>query len=579
MGATRPTATPRSPRRPRPQLAPVRARSRVAVLAAVLAAALTAAGGCESQYGLDAGLQSFRVKLVADEALPLGSPTDRLPFVSGKPCGGNADCDDGQSCIDEECHVKVVLDVQALGRDGGPYPYTGMVHVRITPGKVAPSSSWQLVKKGKAKGIEVYLNRAIGETNIWVEQDGFFPKTGKYGQCNDGVDNDGNGLVDLADPGCASVDDDQEAKPTLATGATQTLWFANPRIRDVQLTNELHHSPLEGQQVSIDAGRLVVINVVANGFYAVDLDDQTPDRLYNAIFVFTYSKPKFIDYGDILCRFSGGLEEHVGMTQLTFPSYDDLYEGSDACNSKTPGLDVTIKPPAPTDVTPDLVTELGNSGVEHLTNVYANSRLLEKYEANLVTFSDVAVATRWIACDKNRNALIDKGEEAGCRTECQTDPNCADLEGFFEYSQWSGITGGKKKVYGSVGLAEKFLPIALDYLGQPDKNGVCTVEETEKGFLQYNCPERTVARMTGSLRHIYLCGDNTDETKCDLQFWVIDPRYDGDIVLDPTLDNDGDGTTGEDGDCDDNNTGVHPGAKEKPGNGVDDDCDGTIDEA
>jgi len=33
--------------------------------------------------------------------------------------------------------------------------------------------------------------------------------------CNDGVDNDGDGLVDLADPGCSSIDDPTETTPTL----------------------------------------------------------------------------------------------------------------------------------------------------------------------------------------------------------------------------------------------------------------------------------------------------------------------------------------------------------------------------
>lgn len=541
--------------------------------------ALLVTAGCTTDYGLDHGLQSFRVALVAQGKQAGASPDDRIPFVSGKPCSGKPDCNTGELCIDGECHVKLVLDVQALGRDGGTYPYTGMVHVRVTPGRVAPSTSWHLLQKGKAKGLEIYINRAIGESHIWIEQDGFFPKTATYGQCNDGEDNDGNGLIDLADPGCFSVDDDQEAPPTYATGATPTLWFANPRIRDIQLTSMLHTSPLMGQQVSVDKGHLVVVNVVANGFYVVDLDDQEKDRYFNALFVFTYSKPRFIEYGDVICSVSGAVDEHVGMTQLTFPSYEDLYEEGDACNSKTPGIDTTIVPPPPVSVTELLANELVTNQVEYLANVYANSRLLESLEANLVRFTDVEVATRFVACDRNRNGTIDKGEENTCRSECQDDAYCADLEGLFEYSQWSGVTGGKKKVYGSTGLAEKFLPLDMDYLGQADKNGVCSVETDEKGFLEYLCPPRRISKMTGTLRHIYLCGDTFEEPKCDLQFWVIDPRYDGDIVLDPTLDNDGDGTTGDQGDCNDNNTAIHPGAAEKPGNGVDDDCDGTIDEA
>ena len=42
-------------------------------------------------------------------------------------------------------------------------------------------------------------------------------------------------------------------------------------------------------------------------------------------------------------------------------------------------------------------------------------------------------------------------------------------------------------------------------------------------------------------------------------------------------DNDGDGFTPNQGDCNDNSDTVHPGAEELP-NGIDDDCDGTIDE-
>ena len=42
-------------------------------------------------------------------------------------------------------------------------------------------------------------------------------------------------------------------------------------------------------------------------------------------------------------------------------------------------------------------------------------------------------------------------------------------------------------------------------------------------------------------------------------------------------DNDGDGYTPEDGDCDDDNADVNPDAEETPGDGVDSNCDGEDD--
>jgi hypothetical protein len=42
----------------------------------------------------------------------------------------------------------------------------------------------------------------------------------------------------------------------------------------------------------------------------------------------------------------------------------------------------------------------------------------------------------------------------------------------------------------------------------------------------------------------------------------------------PMTDNDGDGWAMEDGDCDDSDESINPGAEETPGDGVDSNCDG-----
>ena len=84
------------------------------------------------------------------------------------------------------------------------------------------------------------------------------------------------------------------------------------------------------------------------------------------------------------------------------------------------------------------------------------------------------------------------------------------------------------------------------------------------------------------------CGDEDKDTSTT-DTAVTDTAQDTDIEDDTAIavmygvpdtaswDNDGDGYTPEDGDCDDNNADVNPGAEETPGDGVDSNCDGEDD--
>ncbi len=491
---------------------------------------------CTVEHPVSPGLMSFAVSFAAGgEAPDTGTEEDPLEYVAGAPCSKDSQCPEGERCSETgQCSMELRFDVVAMGRDGEPFNYRGPVHIRVTPGEVANQSEVFLMEGGEAENVVVNLVRGVGPTHVWFEQDGFQPlewagEEVLYGQCSDGIDNDANGLVDQADPGCDGTDDDLEAPVNGSAGLSETLHFHDPTIRDVQQSASLVESPLQGRQAEISSGTLVVTNVVANGFYVVDLGANDEEVNYSGLFVFTFSKPQGIHYGDVICSVSGAVDEHVGHTQLTFPSFERYFPGNELCEG-VEGLDPDAQIPDPWELTSRLDVEDPKAS-SYEAVVYENSLLLERFEANLVTFTDVEVSTRFIACDRNGNGIIELGDERDCRNDCQEDPLCTDLEGYFQFSQYGGRTAGRKVIYGSTALADDFKPLDIPFIGAADDNGACELAETDDGFSEYTCPPTTLESLTGSLRHIYLCGEDWEEAECDLQFWVVDPRFDGDVVV------------------------------------------------
>ncbi|MCA9523207.1 MAG: hypothetical protein KC609_19660 [Myxococcales bacterium] len=519
--------------------------------------------GCKETLKRDVTLHTFNVTLTeTDPPQVLGTITDPLPFSNGREC-----TDDPSICAAPEvcspfgiCALRKVVDIQAVDSNGNLMTsYNGVASIDITPGELAGGKQTVQLVNGEAKNVEIWYILAYEKTVIWVEDVGYKPSSTKYSQCNDGLDNDGNGLIDLNDPGCSGIDDDLEVTATYATGASEVLWHRNPSIRNLNISKYSSKSPLQGKNVFVVKGKMVVTNIVNGGFYVTDVNDQhendTNDGYFNSIFLFTFSNPDDVFIGDVLCSFSGAVFEFTGTTQIQFPSYEIYFKTRQNCEVPDPD----VKPPAPIVIDKTVLND---------------ELFLERYESNVVEFKNVQVSTRYILCDRNQNGTIDPGEEDNCRNDCQSDPLCTELSSYLEFAQWEGFVDETRKLSFSWAIANNFKPLGITLRGEEDKNGICTKQLTGQEFLVYTCPPRTIPVIVGNMRQLFLCSTETTPGKCPVGSWVIDPRRDTDVRLDPDLDMDQDGFSINQGDCNDNNVNVNPGRPEIPNNGIDDNCDG-----
>ncbi len=410
-------------------------------------------------------LRAFRVAFTGDTAR--GTAADPLPFPSAVP-------------------ARVTLALEALTAGGKRLAsYNGRAVVSVVPGEIdATQRRVQFVNGVPASPVTVELRFSYGETNVWVEDLGEDVLT----ECDNGLDDDGDGLKDLADPDCQRASSPVSAKATLATGISDALFFAEPRIRDLQFSPRCTtDTPLGGQNVNIDTGTLICTGTTQSGLYVTDLAGG-PEG-YNSVFLFTFSNPGGVKRGDRLCSIAGNAAEFIANTQLNFPSYQNaradrraILEGQTyvPCNPPEPERTGEGAMPLPHVLTADdvngtaavvppdfyRVCGLGDTPIEgledptdceaarqatrdipreqQLIDCRRDNFAMEPWEHALVAIEDVTIGNRFENCDVNGDGSISRGEgdpEGACDEECGLDPLCTNLLSLEQYGQFAAGLG------------------------------------------------------------------------------------------------------------------------------------------
>ncbi|MBP9113453.1 MAG: hypothetical protein KBF88_11640 [Polyangiaceae bacterium] len=355
--------------------------------------------------------------------------------------------------------------------------FNGFVRISAKPGNVKSVSGPGAIgrnvelKNGRAENVDVDLIAAFGNTFIWVDEIGYVASAKENPACSDGVDNNGNGLIDFpADPGCAFANDDSEEGGTYASGSSDTIFFAEPRIADVRGVELGGGTPsFPNEQVRLDTGfregaskpfafNTVVTRIAADGFYVTDLDDP---RGYSSIYMFNFNAPPQLRVCDRLTSLTGTSTVFYGFTQLSFPTWSAEFWNPEERPCLVP------EPYAFTTGNLKDEVELQRrmaSLVRLAKSDTATVRVSKHFGPNKIknnTPEDDASS-----CDLNDDGLVDfyTEPEKGCSDACDLDVECTEFsefrkQGTFNLSLTDAGGSAKIQVDGSVSVSLK--PLTL----------------------------------------------------------------------------------------------------------------------
>lgn len=463
----------------------------------------------------------------------LGSCADEFPIRHASEHlvvirkDGNFGAGDNRLPINFSPSNVVKVRIEAHRADGSlDTNSNAFVRVSVKPGTVysaGDGSTGRNVRlvNGVVDDVNISVIASFGDTRIWAEDVGYVPVTDLNRKpppaCADGLDNDGDGTVDFpADPGCYAPNDDTEETGTLATGVSDTIYYALPRIADVRgaTTTGGTATPFPKEQLKIDTGYVegtngtpssflfdtVVTRIASDGFYVTDVQDQTA-RGYGSVFMFTFSAPQKLGVCDRLRSLQGTASDFFGFTELGFPTW--------AVETWDP------------KVRPCLVPEPRVFTVAELKD----TTVLFKYESALVrVLSNAPVAVHIGShigpdkpaapsytptdnasnCDLNGSGKVDFSlpDEAACSAACTADVECSEFQSFLGQGNFTlvvsdGVTTNKAQ--GNGGASPDFDPVSLR--GKPVKAFTGTIRYFSGGnqfTIEARCVDDIVLDMNGT---------------------------------------------------------------------------------
>lgn len=539
------------------------------VLAATLAlGALSGTGGCT--YKGEPLTGSYQLKVTVTQ-----QSGEELPGPDGLTCldlrGINPECPNGHF---------FKLQVEALDVDGKrDETFNRFVRLSILPGTIVSVTSPPegegvgvaegrnvLLVNGYAEGHVVHVTGAFGPTRIVVEDIGYQPGDpvgDRKPSCADGIDNDGNGLIDFpADPGCAFSNDDTEAKATFAAGVSAPLNFVLPTLADAQGCPSKAASDLglcagtpfgqEGITVETRPERganVIVTRVSTQGMYVSDIEqeldgdgnpilDEEGFPVYRAkssgsLFVFNFGLPAGVLVCDRVTQLSGTMDEFFGYTEMTFPSFevepfdtrDEAITPNKECRVPEPFI---IEAAAASD---DGRLEPSEGGLVRVHNAHVPMHFGALPAVREVADTQNACSQgRGVRfrpgpgasnCDLDRSGSLDfspGSEEAICSCYCYADPECSEWSAYRGRSNYRIVLGSApdQTIQVNTAAIAGFDPVtaslaavqASERLGKPVVAKIRSVTGTLANFSGGNLNWTIEARCAADL---VLCPDNPPE--------------------------------------------------------------------